>query len=200
MTTTIHHTNDTVPGTITRQRTFAQIPDALIIDNRLSSHAVRLWARLDKYAGANGAAFPSRTTLADDLNWSLIMVARALRELTTTGWITRTRRGTTNIIDTTLHDQPNTQPPANITTDTPPVSPPIRPKKDMFLKETPIAPTPRHSRGNRPRRFRKTPPTPTPQPITQVLNTIRTGIPAPQHIIDHMRQNIRPPYTHPLTT
>jgi hypothetical protein len=37
--------------TITRRRRFAQIPEDLIVDTRLSDRAVRLWCRLDRYAG-----------------------------------------------------------------------------------------------------------------------------------------------------
>jgi hypothetical protein len=37
--------------TITRRRRFAQIPEDLIVDTRLSDRAVRLWCHLDRYAG-----------------------------------------------------------------------------------------------------------------------------------------------------
>jgi DNA-binding FadR family transcriptional regulator len=90
-------------GTITRHRRFAQLPDELVTDTRLSSHAVRVWARLDKYAGKNGRAFPSRQTLADDLGLSVTTVKRALIELVETGWITR-NKAAGNIWNTHLSD------------------------------------------------------------------------------------------------
>lgn len=93
-------------GTITRCRSFAQVPDDLITDKRLSSHSVRVWCRLDKYAGKNGQAFPSRAALANDLGLSLDIIKRALAQLAQTGWIKRTRRPGTNVWDTELIDAP----------------------------------------------------------------------------------------------
>lgn len=75
--------------TITRKRSFAQVPDALVIDHRLSHIAVRLWVRLDKYAGSDGNAFPSRARLASDLGVSKGTIARGLGELAAAGWISR---------------------------------------------------------------------------------------------------------------
>jgi DNA-binding transcriptional MocR family regulator len=77
-------------GTVTRTRHFAQVPDALIADTSVSHLAVRLWARLDRYAGKNGRAFPSRKTLAEDLGVSMSTITRALAELSTAGWVHRT--------------------------------------------------------------------------------------------------------------
>jgi hypothetical protein len=92
-------------GTITRKRWFAQIPDALVADRSVSSNAVRVWARLDHYAGRRGDAMPSRSTLADDLGMSEATVKRALAELTAAGWITRRRLGSSNVWETVLNDQ-----------------------------------------------------------------------------------------------
>lgn len=78
-----------VSDTIIRKRSFAQVPDALVIDTRLSHLAVRLWVRLDKYAGADGNAFPSRARLAADLGVSRGGIARALSELAANGWVSR---------------------------------------------------------------------------------------------------------------
>jgi hypothetical protein len=74
------------------ERHFAQVPDDLITDPRLGHLAIRLWCRLDKYAGRNNQAFPLRETLADDLGVSVGGIKRALIELTKAGWIVRKRR------------------------------------------------------------------------------------------------------------
>jgi hypothetical protein len=79
-------------GTINRRRKFAQLPDGLVTDARISANAVRVWARLDKYAGRDGRAFPARETLAEDIAMSARGVSRALAELIDTGWITRESR------------------------------------------------------------------------------------------------------------
>jgi DNA-binding FadR family transcriptional regulator len=92
-------------GTITRQRRFAQLPDALIDDTTISPLAVRLWAKLDRYAGKDGRAFPSRARLAADLAVSVPTISRALSDLADAGWITRTAR-TGSIWDTVLNDAP----------------------------------------------------------------------------------------------
>jgi Helix-turn-helix domain len=76
-------------GKITRKRTFAQVPDALAIDPNVTDFAFRLWARLDKYAGADGQIFPSRETLAKDLRVSEATIKRGYTCLVATGWITR---------------------------------------------------------------------------------------------------------------
>lgn len=100
--------------TLSRRRHFAQVPDSLVIDKRLSHVAVRVWVKLDKYAGANGEAFPSRQRLADDIGCSVASIKRALSELTDTGWITRTRRSTmANIWDTVINDAPETAQPSD---------------------------------------------------------------------------------------
>lgn len=93
-------------GAITRKRQFAQIPDELVTDKRLSSNAVRLWARLDKYAGRGGEARPSRGVLAADLGMSEATVKRAFAELVGAGWISRVRRGRSNVWETQLNDKP----------------------------------------------------------------------------------------------
>ena len=91
--------------TISRARRFSQLPDALIDDKRVSHVGVRMWAKLDRYAGQDGRAFPSRARLAEDLGCSLQTVTRILSELVSTGWITRTRRPGGSW-DTTLNERP----------------------------------------------------------------------------------------------
>lgn len=93
-------------GTISRRRQFAQVPDALILDRRVNDFAVRLWCRLDHYAGCDGRAFPHVDTLADDLGVSSRTVDRGIRCLVETGWVSRKRRGFSNIVDTVINDDP----------------------------------------------------------------------------------------------
>jgi hypothetical protein len=88
------------------RRHFAQVPDLLATDSRLSSNAVRVYLRLDRYAGADKVAFPSIERLADDVHMSRSGVDRALKELVRAGWVSRTKRGMSNVIDTELHDTP----------------------------------------------------------------------------------------------
>jgi hypothetical protein len=95
-----------VEGNLSPRRQFAQVPDALTIDRRVSDSAHRLWARLDHYAGKNGRAFPGKDALASDLGVSVATVGRAITNLVETGWVTRARRGFSNVIDTTLNDVP----------------------------------------------------------------------------------------------
>jgi hypothetical protein len=87
-------------------RHFAQVPDDLFTDTRLSHLAVRLWGRLDKYAGRDGDAFPLRETLAKDLGVSKGGIARALAELSRTGWITRKPRANGGSWITILNNRP----------------------------------------------------------------------------------------------
>jgi hypothetical protein len=88
------------------RRHFAQVSDLLATDSRLSSNAVRVYLRLDRYAGADKVAWPSIERLADDVHMSPRTIRRALAELVDAGWISRTKRGMSNIIDTELHDTP----------------------------------------------------------------------------------------------
>jgi hypothetical protein len=90
-------------GRIIRRRTFAQVPDALVVDHRVSHVALRLWIRLDRYAGADGQAYPSRERLAADLAVSLGTIKRSLSLLVETGWITRKQRSAT-VWDTYLNE------------------------------------------------------------------------------------------------
>jgi hypothetical protein len=93
-------------GTVTRRRSFAQVPDDLVMDPAVTDFAVRLWCRLDRYAGRDGRAFPAVERLAEDFQVSVRKITYGLRCLVKTGWITRVRRGQTNIVDTILNDEP----------------------------------------------------------------------------------------------
>lgn len=71
---------------------FATVPEHLIRDMSLSDRAVRLWCLLDRYAGKDDSAFPSRETLSNDLSCSRASVDRAVTELVTGGWLSKERR------------------------------------------------------------------------------------------------------------
>jgi len=73
---------------------FAQVPEWLL-DADISDRAVRLYARLVRYAGSNGKAWPGRDTLARRLRCSEASVDRALKELREVGALTVKRRGLT---------------------------------------------------------------------------------------------------------
>lgn len=77
---------------IRRQHRFTITPEHLILDPRVSDRAMRLWCRLDRYAGDREVAFPSRETLAIDLDCSPASVDRAVKELCDAGWLKKERR------------------------------------------------------------------------------------------------------------
>jgi hypothetical protein len=52
-----------------------------VLDAAVSDRAVRLFAVLNRYAGTNETAWPSRKTLAERLGCSVDSVDRALAEL-----------------------------------------------------------------------------------------------------------------------
>lgn len=74
-------------GRITRDHRYAITPEHLILDPRLSDRAVRMWCRLERFAGDNGAAYPTRETLAIELRCSPAAVDRAKKELVDAGWL-----------------------------------------------------------------------------------------------------------------
>lgn len=79
-------------GSVRRQRPpFAMVPEALL-DAGLSARAVQLYALLDRYAGPNEKAWPSRATMADRLSCSIDSVDRAVKELEENGWLSVERR------------------------------------------------------------------------------------------------------------
>jgi biotin operon repressor len=71
---------------------FSIVPEALILDPEVTERAFRVWCRLDRYAGADGAAFPSAERLAKDLGCSQESIWRATKNLREAGWLTRKRR------------------------------------------------------------------------------------------------------------
>lgn len=66
---------------------FTRIPWAVLESPGLSNNAKLLFGFLDKYAGKNGQAFPSRKTLATDMNSSLRTVDSAVKELVSAGFL-----------------------------------------------------------------------------------------------------------------
>jgi hypothetical protein len=92
---------------IKRERTFAQVPDALILDKRVTDFAARLWCRLDRYAGQDGRAVKSRAGVAKDLGVSEATVKRGYANLIETGWLVRDReRPGSNVWLNTLLERP----------------------------------------------------------------------------------------------
>lgn len=81
-----------VDGTIRREHRFTVVPEHLTRDARVSDRAFRLWCILDRYAGADGAAFPLRQRLADDLQCSVATLDRTITELVSQGWMSKARR------------------------------------------------------------------------------------------------------------
>lgn len=77
---------------IRRTSRFTVLPEELICDPRVSDRAMRVWCRLDRYAGANDSAYPSVERLAADLNCSPASIRRATKNLRDTGWLTRRQR------------------------------------------------------------------------------------------------------------
>jgi len=75
-----------------RQHRYAVTPEGLILDPAVSDRAVRLWCRLDRYAGNDEAAYPTRETLSIELDCGRGSVDRARNELVEAGWLEVTRR------------------------------------------------------------------------------------------------------------
>jgi len=65
----------------------------ILANRRLSGGAKLLWARLARYAGANGVCFPSCQTLGTDLGCSPRQIQRYVAELTKAGLIIAKQRG-----------------------------------------------------------------------------------------------------------
>lgn len=71
---------------------FSIVPEELILDPEVTDRGFRVWCRLDRYAGADGAAFPGAERLAQDLRCSQESIWRATKNLRDTGWLDRKRR------------------------------------------------------------------------------------------------------------
>jgi hypothetical protein len=76
---------------IQRQHRYTITPEHLILDPEVDDRAFRLWCRLDRYAGDNGAAFPFRESLSVELDCSLSSVDRAVEKLVKAGWLAKER-------------------------------------------------------------------------------------------------------------
>lgn len=102
---TIH---DDRGGTVRRRRPpFAMVPEAML--DVVSDRAVKLYAMLDRYAGEDERAWPSRATMARRLGCSADSVDRTVKELVAGGWIHVERRagpGKSNAY--TVLDRPDT--------------------------------------------------------------------------------------------
>jgi len=69
------------------------VPDALIIDSRISHIGIRLWARLNYYADRADHIFPEWETLASDISCSPTIIRRPFSELIEAGWIIPVGKG-----------------------------------------------------------------------------------------------------------
>jgi hypothetical protein len=90
---------------------YAPVPEELLFDHEISSHAKVIWGLLDRRidnqhdSDTNGAAFPGRDWLAGHMGVSVPTVDRAIKELCAAGWVTVERPcgGRRNLY--TLHDE-----------------------------------------------------------------------------------------------
>jgi hypothetical protein len=76
---------------IRREHRFTVTPEHLILDPRVSDRAMRLWCRLDRFAGNRDSTTSYRETLSVELDCSLASVDRALTELVESGWLRKER-------------------------------------------------------------------------------------------------------------
>lgn len=99
-----------------RRRRYAEVPEALLFNPKISSHAKTAWGILDRHIDnrteslgteTEGVAFPSRATLAGYMGVSLDTVDRALAELRLAGWLSTTARGQGRTALNELHDEPD---------------------------------------------------------------------------------------------
>ena len=67
--------------------TFAQVPIALVMDERLSAQSVRFWVYLAWRQGIHEESWPSVKQIADDLSTSMDSVRRWSHELETAGYL-----------------------------------------------------------------------------------------------------------------
>lgn len=89
----------------------APVPELLLFDPSISSHAKVIWGLLDRRidnrpdSDTNGCAFPGREWLTERMNVSVSTVDRAIAELRRDGWLTveRPAGGRRNLY--TLHDE-----------------------------------------------------------------------------------------------
>jgi len=67
---------------------FTQIPNDLIVDTDLTPHTFRVYAYLMRRANSEGRAWPTVSTIAEDLGMSKTTVSKATSELEESGWLT----------------------------------------------------------------------------------------------------------------
>lgn len=72
-----------------RRKSFAQMPEELLLDRRLSDRAKVLWGVLDRQAKGREVAIDSRKKLAGKIGCSSAALDRALAELVKIGWVGR---------------------------------------------------------------------------------------------------------------
>lgn len=77
---------------------FAQVPDAILSDTRVSATAVRVYAIILRYQGRHEVAWPGLRTVALDYGIPRSTVSDAVAELEATGWLFCERRlGTSSL-------------------------------------------------------------------------------------------------------
>lgn len=118
-----------------RRDRYTVLPEHLVRDRTLSDRAVRLWCLLDRYAGKDEVAFPSRETLSRDLSCSRPSVDRAVSELVDSGWMSKIRRERGGVNEYTLLEKP-----ASGGVITPDDTPPVLTSDDtpLSLVSTPV--------------------------------------------------------------
>jgi hypothetical protein len=100
---------DDEPTVLSARPQFAPIPEALLLDSRVSGDAVRLWGLLDRTASRD-RIFPGRTRLAKQLGVSVATLDRKIAELSDAGWLHVKRRGQGRTNVYTLLDRPDSPP------------------------------------------------------------------------------------------
>lgn len=99
-----------------RRRRYAEVPEALLFNPDISSHAKTVWGILDRHIDnrdesvgteTEGVAFPSRAKLAGYMGVALDTVDRALAELRLAGWLSTTHRGQGRTALSELYDEPD---------------------------------------------------------------------------------------------
>lgn len=100
-----------------RRPAFAPVPEALLFDPNLSSHAKVVWGVLDRRidnrpdSDTEGCAFPGREWIAETMGVSTDTVDRALKALEEAGWILveRPKGGRRNVYELLDHPEPPPQ-------------------------------------------------------------------------------------------
>lgn len=94
-----------------RRVKYAPVPEDLLFDSSISSHAKVVWGLLDRRidnreeSDTEGTSFPGRGWLSEHMSVSVPTVDRAIKELTSSGWVTVERPcgGRRNLY--TVHDE-----------------------------------------------------------------------------------------------